>query len=235
MFSTLRKGLVYHDVSTDIMEHDIDIDADLWEYDGKDVYRGTVDPRYSSHGLNVYSLYDVNLKRVGLAEHDVLFPEQFKALWIHDNPYATLFQDPRWKKGQTFWSMISNEAYQDCLEDDFETVSDRALQSSVLLITPDILKNKPDIYICEKCNVKSLVHKDVCPHALAVSLDLSKFSVLFMDDHFVVYDKPTMPEHDDDVPEQQSKQEQSVDQESQDAQLPLADSPLPQPLPSEQS
>ena len=67
MLSVLRKGLVYNNISTDIVEHDLDVDADQWSYDGKDVYRGSVDPEYLSKDLNVYWLYNDNLKRVGLA------------------------------------------------------------------------------------------------------------------------------------------------------------------------
>ena len=93
MLSSLRTGLIYTNISTDIVEHDLDVDADQWSYDGKDVYRGSVDPEYLSKDLNVYWLYDDNLKRVGLAEHEAKEPEVFKALWFHDNPFATLYQD----------------------------------------------------------------------------------------------------------------------------------------------
>jgi len=46
MFSLLRKGLVYKDISPDILEHDEDIDADQWVYDDREVYRGRFDPIY---------------------------------------------------------------------------------------------------------------------------------------------------------------------------------------------
>ena len=93
MLSVLRKGLVYKDISPDIVEHDLNTDAEQWSYDDKDVYRGTFDPRYTSQGLNVYWLYDDNLNRVGLAEHEANEPEVFKALWFHENPFATLTQN----------------------------------------------------------------------------------------------------------------------------------------------
>jgi hypothetical protein len=70
MFSFLRKGLLYKDISPDILEHDEDLDADQWTYEDKDVYRGSFDPRYTKDNLNVYWLYDDNLNRVGLAEHE---------------------------------------------------------------------------------------------------------------------------------------------------------------------
>ena len=54
MFSLLRKGLVYRDISPDILEHDEDIDADQWVYDDKEVYRGRFDPRYTEHNLKYH-------------------------------------------------------------------------------------------------------------------------------------------------------------------------------------
>ena len=118
MFSTLRNNLIYTDISPDIIEHDLDIDSDLWNYDGIDVYRGSFDPRYTSQNLQVYWLYDDNSNRVGLAEHEIDDPEIFQALWFKDTPFGTLFQEDGWKsKNMTLWSMISNEAFQDCLED----------------------------------------------------------------------------------------------------------------------
>ena len=124
MFSLLRKGLLYTDISPDIVEHDEDMDGDLWNYDGVDVYRGSFDPKYVSEGLRVYWLYDDNSKRIGLAEHDMDTPEVYKALWFRDTPFGTLLQEEGWKsKNTTLWALLSNEAYQDCLESDFKISS----------------------------------------------------------------------------------------------------------------
>lgn len=186
MFSTLRKGFVYTDISPDIVEHDLDVDADQWSYDDKDVYRGSFDPRYTSEGLNVYWLYDDNLKRIGLAEHDSEDPEVYKALWFYENAFATLTQDTNWKStGKTIWSKLTNEAYQDCLEDDFKTVHNKCLSSGVLLVTPEILQKNPDIYRCSKCSKKSLIKENVCSPVL----DSSSVSILFVDDDFIVYER----------------------------------------------
>ena len=111
MFSLLRKGLVYKNISSDVVEHDLDIDADQWSYDGRDVYRGSVDPDYINNSLNVYWLYDDDSKRIGLVEHESDNQAEFKCLWFYDNPYATLFQDTAWKStGKTLMSKLSNEA-----------------------------------------------------------------------------------------------------------------------------
>ena len=190
MFSLLRKGLIYTNISPDIVEHDLDIEADQWSYDGKDVYRGSLDSEYMDHTLNVYWLYDDNSKRVGLAEHDVDEPEIFKALWFRENPYATLYQDDSWKSTEkTLWSKLSNEAYQDCLENDFTNVTDVALNSGTLLITPELLMNNPDVYACEKCGKKSLMKSNICSTPSVSSLDFNQFSILFLDDNFVMYEK----------------------------------------------
>ena len=93
MFSRLRSGLIYKNVSSNIVEHDVDIDVHQWSYDSKDVYRGSIDPEYISESLNVYWLYNDDSMRIGLAEHEADHAAVFETLWFHDNPYATLFQD----------------------------------------------------------------------------------------------------------------------------------------------
>jgi len=231
MFSLLRKGLIYTNISSDIVEHDLDIDADQWSYDGKDVYRGSLDSEYMDDKLNVYWLYDDNSKRIGLAEHDVNEPEIFKALWFRENPYATLYQDDSWKSTErTLWSKLSNEAYQDCLENDFTNVADVALNSGTLLITPELLINNPDVYSCEKCGKKSLMKSNICSTASVSSLDFNQFSILFLDDNFVIYSKQLC---DASSQEPQEEQTESADQkESSDEQPHQYQSPSPQLQPS---
>jgi hypothetical protein len=227
MFSLLRKGLVYKNTSSDIVEHDLDIEADQWSYDGKDVYRGSLDSEYMHHKLNVYWLYDDNSKRVGLAEHDVDEPEIFKALWFRENPYAMLYQDDSWKSTEkTLWSKLSNEAYQDCLENDFKTVSDLAVTSGTLLITPELLINNPDLYSCEKCGKKSLIKLNICSTTSVSILDFNQFSFLFLDDNFVIYEKLTPP---CDASEQERQEEQP---ESADQTESSGEEHLPNPPPS---
>lgn len=189
MFSILRKGLIYKDISPDILEHDEDIDADQWVYDDKEVYRGTFDPKYTEHNLNVYWLYDDNLNRIGLAEHDANNQAEYKALWFYSNPFATMYQDENWKsKEKTLWSLMSNEAYQDCLEDDFETVFDRCLTSKYRLVTPKFLIEPPTVYECSKCGKKSLKKLKNCSDVIETSY-FSNSNLLFIDDSFVLYEK----------------------------------------------
>lgn len=183
MLSRLRKGLIYTDLSEYVADHDEDYESELWNYDGKDVYRGTFDPQYVNQKLYVYSLYDEFSKRIGIAEHDSENPEVFSALWFYDTPFGTLLQDPSWaSKNATFWSLLSNEAYQDCLEDNFKHVREWALNSGILLLTPADVLNKPPIYECSKCGKKSFHHGE---------LITGNFSIIFIDEHFVMYSPPT--------------------------------------------
>ena len=189
MFSILKPSLIYKDISSDIAEHDVDFEAEEWSYDSKSVFRGTFDPRYSE--LNVYWLYDDNLRKVGLVEHEIDHPEVFQTLWFHSNQFATLFQDERWTpKSETLWSLLSNEAYQDCLERDFKTVFDEALQSKMLLLTPEkLIEKELFVYECSKCNKKSFSELKGCS-TVKKSVDFNHYSILFLDDLFVLYDAP---------------------------------------------
>lgn len=190
MFSILRPSLIYKNLDSEILEHDQDLDADEWSYNGRDVFRGGIDPNYVSHELNVYWLYDHNLMRVGLAEHESKSPEVFKVLWFYDNPFETLLQEEGWTKtGKTIWSKMSNQAYQDCLEDEFQTVATRALQGNTVLVNPSMLEQQLVIYQCKGCDKKSFVLNDRCDQVKMV-VDTTLFSFVFLDESFIVYNPP---------------------------------------------
>ena len=191
MFSKLRPTLLYKNTSADISSHDNDVEGELWSYEGRDVYRGSFDPLYSEHNLNSYSLYDDNLKRVGIAEHEVESPEVFKVLWFYDNPFSTMFQDDSWTcKNATLWSLLSNEAYQDLLNEDFKNVDDKFMQEGILLVRPEMLgENEVYMYECEDCGNKSLSMPRVCKATKKV-MDFLHYSLLFLDDSFVLYSAP---------------------------------------------
>ena len=231
MFSILRKGLVYKDISPEIVDHDQDIDSDLWEYDGKDVYRGVQDPKYSKYDLNVYWLYDEKLNKVGLAEHESDEPQIYAVLWIYDNPFATLFQDESWKsKKVTLWSMLSNEAYQDCLEDDFETIFDRCLSSKYRIVTPSILIEKPVVYCCNTCGKKSMKKPKNCTN-VSTEPYLQFKNLLFVDEYFVIHQQLTEQLHVSSEEQQELKQESADPQELKDAESPqlVPQSPVESP------
>lgn len=188
MLSRLRKELVYTDTDPDVLEHDDDLDAEMYTYDGREVYRGRFDPRYTSLDLDVHWLYDENSKRVGLVEYESGDFNKSSVLWYYDNPYATLLQDPRWKsQGKTLWSMLSEEAYQDCLETDFKNVIEKSLYSPYRLVFPSTYHKPYEVYECSKCGRRSLTLENGCPTMKKVSLT---YSSLFLDDSFVLYDAP---------------------------------------------
>ena len=209
MFSKLRPNKIYRNISSDIVERDLDVDADMWQYEDRDVYRGTVDPAHLADKLNVYWLYDDNLKRVGLAEHESDAPEVFRALWFHENPFATLYQDTNWKQIGTLWSRLSNEAYQDYV--DGIDIHDAALQSGIVFMTPERLIERPCYYECEECGKKTWMATNNCPKASACVLNTSDSCILFLDDDYIVYDLTKKQADDDDVQEQTGQPAEQAD------------------------
>lgn len=213
MYSILKPNYVYRDTSEDIADHDDDYDAEEWHYNGRDVFRGSLD---RSFDWNVYSLYDENSKRVGIAEHHPDHPEIFFALWFGSNPFSTLFQEEWVCKDATIWSILSNEAYHDCLEDDFKTVFDRTLNSNIRLMTPEMCIQMPEIHECPKCGKKSLLPLNGCPEVKRPYVD-ADCSVLFVDESFIIYTAPAdsrvwskvhpRPQPDDAYAHQQPEQE----------------------------
>ncbi len=193
MISILRRNLVYKDINSDIVEHDDDIDADEWCYENRDVYRGTFDPEYTKYDLNVYWLYDQNLKRIGLAEHEMDDPAVFEVLWFYDNSFATLYQSSNWKStGKTLWSKLTHEAYSDCLEDDFNSVFDRCLSSKYRLVTPLMIIHKPVIYECTHCKKRS-IKPFSCRNIIKLPYYGDDLIYLFVDESFLLYELIKQP------------------------------------------
>ena len=186
MLSRLRKGLMYTDTDPDVLDHDDDLDAELFTYDKRQVYRGRYDPRYTKEDLDVHWLYDDNGKRVGLVEYESADFSISSILWYRNNPYATMFQDDSWvSQDKTLWSLLSNEAYQDCLEDDFKTVIERSLGGPYHLVFPSTIGNPYEYYQCEKCGKKTLSLDGNCP--TVKKRTPSSYSSLFLDDSFILY------------------------------------------------
>lgn len=214
MFSMLRRGLVYHDINPDIVEHDEDIDAVEWSYDNKDVYRGRADPRYTNSGLDVYWLYDNDINKIGVVEYEKNDPTIFSVLWFKDNKYATLFQDDRWvSKNKTIWSIMPYEAYLDCLEDDFSTLFDRCLSSKYRLVTPEMLYNPPIIYSCSKCNKQSLKEFNCHGQYIKKTNYFDYNSFLFIDDSYILYERSTVQTNASSLQEQPVVEKQESVQE----------------------
>lgn len=204
MISSLRPNLIYKDISTEIIEHDDDIDADEWVYENKTVFRGTFDPQYLKNNLKVYSLYDDNLKRIGLAEHDVDDDTVFNVLWFRDNAFSTLYQNNKWKSTEkTLWSKISHEAYSDCLEDDFNSIFDKCLYSKYRLVTPIMIIEQPKIYECTKCGKRSISPLKKCNSIQELPYFSTDVTYIFIDDSFIIYEYVNAPQSVSSEQEQQ--------------------------------
>jgi hypothetical protein len=178
---------VYTDITPHVADHDEDADADLVEIDGKEFYKGMLDPRYTD--LHVQWLYNDDLRRVGVVESD---GNNTATCWIHeDNPYATLLQEPGWvAKNETLWSHMSNEAYQDCLETDFKDVLERSLYGTTCIVLPKMLIDFPSyLYECTECGKRTLSSSSSC--ATMKKLPFVRGNrVLFVDESFIVYEPP---------------------------------------------
>lgn len=239
MFSLLRKGLVYEDTDPNIVEHDEDIDGVGWSYEGRDVYRGRLDPRYEKYKLDVYWLYDDNINKVGLVEYEKEDDEQFRVLWFLDNPFATLFHDENWvSTNKTVWSMLPYEAYLDCLEDDFSTVFDRCLSSKYRLITHSMLTNPPILYTCKNCKAQSIKPLKCHAHFIEKKNYFKHPHPLFVDDSFIIHELTVRPPHASSEQERSEQVQEQPQQESMDEQTPPQESQTPEssprhsPLPS---
>lgn len=185
MYSILHPDFVYTDISDEIADHDLNYDAEEWNYDGKDVYRGLIDTKYE---WNVYWLYDENLKRIGLAEHD---SDIFYALWFYSNPFSTLLQEPDWiSQKQTIWSKISEEAYEDCLEDELAVFIDKTLFSNCRLITPDFIIKVPEIYECEKCDRRTLSLPSICSAVKKLQYVTHQNDLIFVSNSLEIFKPP---------------------------------------------
>jgi hypothetical protein len=184
MFSKLHPVRIYTDISPDVVLHDEEYEAEEWVYDNRKVFRGSEDPSYED--TKVYSLYDENLTRVGLAEHSIEDPSIFHALWFYSNPFATLLQEPDWTSTEkTLWSTLTPEAYQDLLENDFKDV---LLKGAGRIVTPEyVMRGFPDAYQCEQCGRRSFSLQTSC-HAMKKITPAS--SLYFLDDLFVLYSPP---------------------------------------------
>jgi hypothetical protein len=218
MQSARRKDLVYNDVSTSVLEHDEDFDAEQLRIGDKFVYKGTIDPRYTEHGLDVQWLYNDSSDRVGLIEYETMDRTVYSVLWYYEDPFGTLLQEPGWTStGKTVWSLLKNEAYQDCLDDDFKSFIEMSLGSSTRIILPNMLSNiQTHYYECSKCGKRTLSATSSCSSLKKVLF--SNSSILFLDDSYVIYTPPAdsvvsrlLPRGDDD----QQAQEQALPEEQE--------------------
>ena len=188
MFSS---RFLYSDVSSDITENDIDVVSDLWNIDGRDVYRGSRDPRYTH--ANVYWLYDEDLQRVGCSEHSLTDHADFEVLWFHECEFATLLQEEGWNPRGDIWSHLPKHAFSKFVNEDWTTPEaflEKCLYGDVRVVTPQMVIERPMVYSCPSCGTRSL--RKTCATSVVAPLDFpNKEKVFFVDLDMIVYVPPT--------------------------------------------
>jgi hypothetical protein len=191
MESLLVPGFVYTDISPDITETDIDIVSDLWTMDGREVYRGVRDPRYTH--ANVHWLYDEDLQRVGCAEHALDNAGDMRLLWFHESPFATLLQEDGWTIEGDLWSRIPQAPFERFLNEGWTTVEsilEQCLAGPVRVLTPAMLQRLPRMYTCTHCGRKSLRASPYCA-MVEGTLDVPQLEkVLFVDEELLLHRPP---------------------------------------------
>jgi hypothetical protein len=191
MQSILDPKVLYTDLSRDIVENDVDVVSDLWNMDGRDVYRGSRDRHYSH--ANVYWLYTEDLERVGLVEHSLENQADFRILWFQDNPFATLLQE-EWTSEQSIWSVLSRPAVEMFLAEDWttpETLLKGCLHGPTRILTVDMVLNKPVIYHCSVCGSKTMKKTECVEFQTETELDFpDQAKIVFIDDDLYVCEPP---------------------------------------------
>lgn len=222
MFSRLKPEFLYNDISSDITENDVDAVADTWDMDGREVYRGTRDPRYDH--ANVFWLYDDNLERAGCVEHSLDDHADMRISWFRDSEFGTLLQED-WTVSDDLWSKLPRHVFDRFLNESWttpDTFLEQCLQGPLRIVTPSMLVVKPIVYTCNMCGCKSLKKKEGCVMFPSYLDFPDRLKTYFVDFDFVVHVPPDdsvvwsmlQPQHDDGSSRQPLAQEQEAQRES---------------------
>ncbi len=238
MFSILKPDFVYTDVSEDITENDIDVVSELWNMDGREVYRGSRDTRYTH--ANVYWLYDEDLRRVGCSEHSLKDHADFQLLWFRDNEFGTLLQEDGWVSGSDIWSLVPQASFERFLNEGWTapiTFLEQCLHGSTRILTPEMVVTRPTVYSCNACGRKSL--RPVAGCAIReTTLDLpDKQKILFIDNDLILYTPPVdsaiwsrlQLQHDggSSQPQEQAQAREQEQEQPEPRPRPQPETPLP--------
>jgi hypothetical protein len=191
MYSLLKPDFVYDDVSGDIVEADVDVVSDLWTMDGRNVYRGSRDPRYTH--ANVYWLYDEDLQRVGCSEHSLTDHGDFQLLWFQESEFGTLLQEEGWTTSGDIWGLLPKQTFERFLNEGWtspETILEQCLHGQRRIVTPNMIVNRPQVYSCSRCGRRALTPMKNCLSVAEPLSVASKDAVLFVDSDLVVHHPP---------------------------------------------
>jgi len=173
-------------VDESIAPFDLDTDVEEYNYDGRTVYRGNLDPEYS--GVQVYCLYDEENRRVGIAEHTS--DGGHKCLWHRDNVFSTLLQEDWSVYDETLWNIMTDTAYNDCMKRGWTTVKQLKTRTHTLkLVTPDDIASglQNTTAVCSRC-LSTKLHAGCIVEPERKKLTL--FDTLFVDDDGTIYIPP---------------------------------------------
>ena len=190
MQSILDPSVLYTDLSRDVVEHDVDVVSDLWTMDGRDVYRGSRDTQYSH--ANVYWLYTEDLERTGLVEHSLTDHADFRILWFHDNPFATLLQE-EWVVKDSVWATLPRTAVERFLAEDWTTPAkllNACVYGNTRILTVGSVLTHPVVHSCDTCGLRSL-HKMDCGTTQTRMDFPDKSKIVFIDDDLYVCEPPS--------------------------------------------
>ena len=204
MFSRINPSFVYTDISSDITENDLDVVADTWDMDGREVYRGTRDSRYTH--ASVFWLYDDTLERVGCVEHSLQDHADMRTLWFQESEFGTLLQE-EWTVDEDLWSKLPRHVFDRFLNEGWTTpkaILEHCLDGPMRVITSDMIVKMPTVYTCSKCGRKSLKDRDTCETSASVLDIQEKEKVFFVDSDCIVHIPPSdsriwsmlQPQHD---------------------------------------
>jgi hypothetical protein len=222
MFSRLKPGFVYSDISSDITENDLDVVADTWDIEGREVYRGTRDPRYTH--ASVFWLYDDKLERVGCVEHSLDDHADMRVLWFRDSEFGTLLQED-WTVDDDLWSKLPRHVFDRFLNEEWTKPAkflEHCLQGPMRIVTQRMLVHRlPTMFTCSTCGHKSLRKKEGCSMTPSVLDFPDRSKTYFIDSDFVVHIPPSdsvvwsrLQPHDDGSSERAQEQERAVQLES---------------------
>lgn len=174
-------------VNFDVTEFDLNTDVDEYNYDGRNVLRGNLDPEYSSSSLQVYWLYDPETsRRTGLVEH---FDKNHTCYWFRDNVFSSLLQEDWTPQDRTIWNTMSEEAYEDCLRKGIDTPAKLKPYTSMEIILPeDIINYKNGSKSCIKCQSTTLYKNCITDEKLPT---FDVFYTIFVDSDGVIYAPPS--------------------------------------------
>jgi hypothetical protein len=142
----LDPSIVY-EVNRGVASHDYDLEAESWTYDGREVFRGSRDPSFST--VDLYWLYNEDAERIGLAEHDPRDHSKFFVGWFYECPFATWYQEDGWTMTEeTLWSKMPSHVYEYCMEYGYTTaekVAELCKRGPWRIMTPGSTDEIPDV------------------------------------------------------------------------------------------